>query len=345
MKDEYHRVVLSIIIPVYQVEAYIEACLDSILNQTFTEFELILINDGSTDSSSEIIDRYAKIEKRIKVVHKENEGVSKARNTGLEIASGRYVTFVDSDDCINQGMYKQMISHMIENSATISECGVEKFKNRIDLDKPRGDGETIIFKGGDEIFKPVVEVHKKFMVGIVCNKVYERMIFEFPAKLRFKENTIAEDSEIILKILDRCEKYVFVNKNYYYYRQRNNNNITANRGKDFKLRKDAVNAMLTQLEIIESKQYKLEEIKNFLWSISKIMIHSYYVVGKDLKNKKEAFSILLKIRPVIKMAANANEGFIRRILLNIFYTGPEVFWLTIGIWYKPTISAIRNRIK
>lgn len=345
MKEAYQGVTLSIIVPVYQVENYIEECLDSILKQSFAEFELILINDGSSDSSSAIIDRYAKNDKRIIVVHNENGGVSKARNTGLEIESGRYVTFVDSDDCINQGMYNQIINRMIENKAAIGECGVEKFRNRIDLNNPKGDGEITLFKGSAEIFLPVIEVHKKFMIGIVCNKVYERIIFEFPVKLRFKENTKAEDGEIILKILDRCESYIFVNKNFYYYRQRNNNNITANRGKDLGLRKDAVNALLTQLEIIKGKRYKQKEIKEFLWSTSKIMIHSYYVVGKDLKNKKEALAILHKIKPVIKMAANANAGFIRRILLNIFYADPEIFWFTFGIWYKPTISAIRNRIK
>src|SRR5665647_1387418 len=97
--------VISIIVPVYNVELYIRECLDSILTQTFKDFEVILVNDGSTDQSGDICNEYAKNDKRIKVAHKDNGGVSSARNVGIKLAQGDYIGFVDSDDRIDENMY------------------------------------------------------------------------------------------------------------------------------------------------------------------------------------------------------------------------------------------------
>ena len=100
---------VSVIVPVYKVENVSHYCIDSILNQTFMDFELILIDDGSPDNSGKICDEYAKIDSRVKVVHKENEGVSAARNAGLELAKGKYICFVDSDDYIQRDYLERLI--------------------------------------------------------------------------------------------------------------------------------------------------------------------------------------------------------------------------------------------
>ena len=104
---------ISIIVPVYNVEKYLKRCIDSILNQSFTDFELILVDDGSTDNSGEIIDEYAIKDERIKVIHKENGGLSSARNVGIEYSKGNYIAFVDSDDYINKNMYKFYIKMLL----------------------------------------------------------------------------------------------------------------------------------------------------------------------------------------------------------------------------------------
>ena len=105
---------ISIIVPVYNVEKYLKRCIDSILNQSFTDFELILVDDGSTDNSGEIIDEYAIKDERIKVIHKENGGLSSARNVGIEYSKGNYIAFVDSDDYINKNMYKILYKNAIK---------------------------------------------------------------------------------------------------------------------------------------------------------------------------------------------------------------------------------------
>ena len=107
---------ISIIVPVYNVEKYLNRCLDSIINQSFINFELILINDGSTDKSGKICDKYAQIDKRVRVIHKKNEGVSLTRNLGINIAKGDYITFIDSDDWIEQDFLKKAIEYIKENN-------------------------------------------------------------------------------------------------------------------------------------------------------------------------------------------------------------------------------------
>jgi glycosyltransferase involved in cell wall biosynthesis len=115
---------ISIIVPVYDVEKYLKKCVDSILNQTFKDFELILVDDGSPDNSGAICDQYAEKDSRVRVIHKENGGLSDARNAGIEVARGKYLGFVDSDDFVNEDMYKQLYTSIIENNADLSICGI-----------------------------------------------------------------------------------------------------------------------------------------------------------------------------------------------------------------------------
>lgn len=117
---------ISIIVPVYNVEKYLNRCLDSILNQTFTDFELILVDDGSTDNSGIICDEYKTKDNRIKVIHKENGGLSSARNAGLDIARGRYIGFVDSDDFISKDMYQILYNEAEKNKADMIMCEFKK---------------------------------------------------------------------------------------------------------------------------------------------------------------------------------------------------------------------------
>lgn len=104
---------VSIIVPVYNVEEYLSECVDSVLNQTYSDIEVILVDDGSTDQSGNICDEYAEMDSRIKVIHKKNEGVSAARNTGIETASGERIIFVDSDDCLHRVCWKAIGSWMM----------------------------------------------------------------------------------------------------------------------------------------------------------------------------------------------------------------------------------------
>ena len=120
---------ISIIVAIYNVDQYLEQCIDSIINQSYKNLEIILVNDGSTDNSKNICDYYSEIDKRIKVVHKKNGGVSSARNTGIDIATGDYIAFVDSDDYLELNMYETMINNLEQNQCDMGVCGYSIFYN------------------------------------------------------------------------------------------------------------------------------------------------------------------------------------------------------------------------
>ena len=126
MEQDY---LISIIIPVYNVEKYLRKCLDSIINQTYKKLEIILIDDGSTDNSGKICEEYAKKDDRIIVIHKENAGVSSARNRGIELANGKYIGFIDSDDWIEENMYETLYQNLLQFDVDISMCNYSIIRN------------------------------------------------------------------------------------------------------------------------------------------------------------------------------------------------------------------------
>lgn len=115
---------ISIIVPVYKVEPYLRKCVDSILAQTFTDFEVILVDDGSPDNSGKICDEYASKDSRVRVIHKKNGGLSSARNAGIDVARGKYLGFVDSDDYIEKDMYELLYDNIVKEQADLSICGI-----------------------------------------------------------------------------------------------------------------------------------------------------------------------------------------------------------------------------
>ena len=118
---------ISVIIPVYKVEEYLENCIQSVIKQTVSDLEIILVDDGSPDQCPEICDLWADKDSRIKVIHKENGGLSDARNAGMKVATGEYVSFIDSDDYISLDFYETLLETIVDNDSDIVECGVVKF--------------------------------------------------------------------------------------------------------------------------------------------------------------------------------------------------------------------------
>ena len=180
---------LSIIVPVYKVEKYLPRCIDSILAQTFGDFELILIDDGSSDGCGRICDEYARKDKRIVVIHQKNMGVSAARNAGLDIARGRYIGFVDSDDWIEPQMYEVMMDAIRENGADMAVCGVRYADE--DGKFTRADRLSEGVYSRDGLLEDVFAMPNK-LGGGCCNKVFDA---SKTASVRFKVGmTIAEDA-------------------------------------------------------------------------------------------------------------------------------------------------------
>ncbi|WP_416145204.1 glycosyltransferase family 2 protein [Planococcus koreensis] len=163
---------ISVIVPVYNVQEYLPKCLDSVIGQTYENLEILLVNDGSTDESAEICDRYARMDGRIHVIHQENQGLAAARNAGLEAAAGMYIGFVDSDDWIDLDMYEFLYRLMHEYRADLAMCRLTEITNTESVDRSTGkllvcDGLTAVKR----IFKRESDYHIGYSV---FNKLYKK---------------------------------------------------------------------------------------------------------------------------------------------------------------------------
>lgn len=202
---------ISIIVPVYNVEEYLENCINSILNQTFKDFELILVNDGSTDNSLKICKYYKNIDNRIGIINKENGGLSSARNAGLDIAKGEYIGFVDSDDYIHPQMYEVLYDQIINNLAYIAMCEFKKvpeFKKKELSDKITLNQKSEILNNKEAVFKLGESGSVAYIVA--WNKLYKKNLFN---NIRFKEG-------IIHRLLYQVNKLVYIKEKLYFYLQR-----------------------------------------------------------------------------------------------------------------------------
>lgn len=205
---------ISVIVPCYNVEPYLERCVTSILNQTYHEFELILVNDGSTDSTGKLCDRLSKTDSRIRVVHKENGGLSDARNAGIDVADGDFYSFVDGDDYLEADAYENMISEMENADVSMVSAGmiVEDIKGNKHFNMPK---EHLVLNKEDamlNLLSPVRTIGQSS-----CNKLFRKQLFD---TLRYEKGIINEDMELLPKILDRCKLVVLLNKPVYHYVRR-----------------------------------------------------------------------------------------------------------------------------
>lgn len=242
---------ISIIVPVYNVEKYIDNCINSILNQRFKNFELLLIDDGSTDKSGEICDIYSQNDTRIKVFHQVNKGPSATRNLGISLSKGEYIGFVDSDDTINKEMYEEMYNLAIDNNYDMVACGYKEvnYENESEYEfiRPLNGYYELV---GDNI-KIVLEslLCKNQILGYpsLCNKLYRKDII-IKNNISIKENIkIAEDLCFNIQILDKANKIGSVNKVLYEYRRININSI-MNSKNNLYLKFEACKEMLNVLE-------------------------------------------------------------------------------------------------
>ena len=204
---------LSIIVPVYDVERYLPKCIDSILAQTFTDFELILVEDGSPDNCPALCDAAAAKDARIRVIHQKNGGLSAARNAGLDVARGEWIGFVDSDDYIAPEMYEALYKAVQSTGADLALCDYAEVDETGAPCLPPYTGLAQRIFTGRELLKRATNT----MAQPAWNKLYRRAIF---AQLRYPEGKLNEDFFLIPKICLQIQKAVVVPKALYYYVQR-----------------------------------------------------------------------------------------------------------------------------
>ncbi len=206
---------ISVIVPVYNVESYLEQCLESILAQTLKPGEVLLINDGSTDASREICKSYADEYDFVTLIDQENQGQASARNTGLDLASGDFIAFVDSDDFISEHMLANLHHKVVSTGADMVKCGIWYHFHEDRIEKLWGIEEEEIILGDKLSFFRALLNRK--IINSVCDALFRSKLFD---NLRFEVGKFYEDTLIVPHILLACDKVVAIPDGLYYYRQR-----------------------------------------------------------------------------------------------------------------------------
>lgn len=295
----------SIIIPVYNVKQYLEKCLESVLCQSFGDFECILIDDGSKDGSSEVCDKLAFQDPRIRVVHKENEGVAVARNTGIGMATGEFLMFLDSDDTLSEGLLENCAQKLQQTGSAILVFGYQRVAT---------DGKILMSS------VPSVKDTKMSMLDanydlafLLWNKVYEKRLFEEINLEKFRGITFSEDSILAIDLLSKTEKICFLPIVGYNYLCRENSatqGMTERHNLD-ELRSTKIIASI--LDTTENKNPKILSIKKFN--------AKFFLINPDKKfSLKQFFSNCKEWRVTFPEVNNLDfsNHFVRTKLMKIY---------------------------
>ena len=271
---------ISVIVPVYNVEQYLERCVDSIINQTYTNLEIILVNDGSTDNSGKLCDELAKKDERIRVIHKENGGLSDARNRGIDESESDLVGFIDSDDYIDSDMYEVLLKNLNDTDADLSMCALYDVYNN--TPEAQVTNKETWKLSSEQAIKMVMEA--KILSVTAVNKLYRKSLF---TDLKFEVGKIAEDAFIMIKLLDKCEKIVATNEKKYYYVHRENSITTQKFSKKFL---NVIEAYEQNSNIILEKYPKLKDVAQtrmnwaYFYVLDRLLLDDNYN-DKELENK------------------------------------------------------------
>lgn len=280
---------VSIILPVYNVQDYIKECLDSILKQTYQNLEIILIDDGSKDSSGEICDEYQKRDNRIIVLHKENNGVSAARNSGLELATGTYITFVDPDDWIEVDMIEKMLNTLKSRHAEISFCrfhteiiSPEKKYLYRPIEKEYGDGSDAI----NQMFQSIA------YGTMVWNKLFHRkLIFQQDNSfVKFDENLKCGEDEVwLIEVIQNAERIAYLQDELYYWRVRENSAYRDNAITDTKIMDIIAQEMALGLIKDKKSEAYIRVMERLNEKVYQYRVSAYINKQKDYVKKLDVF--------------------------------------------------------
>ena len=274
---------ITVIIPVYKVEEYLEKCVKSICNQTYENLEIILVDDGSPDNCGKMCDKYAEADKRIKVIHKENSGLSDARNAGLKIATGKYIAFIDSDDYVSNDYIQYMYQMIKKENTKIAICGVQVVWKNKDFEKYENEN----IQNFEKLTSNKALENLLYAEGIEISaygKLYDKDLWK---DIQFPKGKVYEDTKIMYKLFEKAETIVFGRKKCYYYVARIGS-ISKNKGYN-KNEEDYIKHTNEMLEYIEKKYPELESaVKRFdVYAKFRILRMLIYTKPRNRKMEKE----------------------------------------------------------
>ena len=277
---------ISIIVPVYNTEKYLEKCICSIISQTYKNIEIIIVNDGSTDNSKRICEKYEKKDNRIKLINKENGGQGSAKNIGIDYATGNYIGFVDSDDYIDEDMYETLYNLCVKNDADISMVAFNKVIDGKVMKTMDFGGETIVFDKFNAMKELLLDREIK---SYNWNKLYKKELFE---GIEFSEKLKYEDIDINVKLFEKINKFTYKKIPKYYYVQRNNSIVNC---KSYDNLKDYVTVTKQRYEYLYNKYEEIEKynamgfIANMTIIYKNAIVYDIPELYNDFKENYELF--------------------------------------------------------
>lgn len=293
---------ISVIVPVYKVEKYLKRCVDSILTQTYTDLEVILVDDGSPDKCGELCDIYASEDSRVHVIHKSNGGLSDARNAGIKIAKGEYLTFVDSDDCIHKSMFEWLYKTLKENGCDIAIGGFQKFSEEKEIVNEFSIPKPEVLNN----LEALNCLYGKHSVAFITawGKLYHKSLFN---EVRYPKGKIHEDEFVIHRLLYAAKRVAFINLPLYFYFQ--NESGIMNSGfseKSFA----AFEALEERMDFfVQRNLYELND-KTLIYSLDLLQAKYKKLDSKQAKHetyKKLMRSMYKKWYIKLKKAANISQ--------------------------------------
>lgn len=321
----------SIILPVCNVEDYLHQSIQSIINQTNPNFELIIVNDGSTDKSGAIGEEYAQKDQRIRLYHQRNQGLSMARNKGLEVATGDYILFVDSDDYIHRDLLKVLTNHLTEQVAEVAVCDYQKV---VDNEKI-SIHETFPYENNAQVLdhlqavKKIVKESQTQMI-IACGKLYKKELFK---QINYPPGKYHEDEFVTYQLLYSAQKVVVTDAKLYFYRQRAES-IT---GKQYSLKRlDKLEGLRNAIDFFTERKETTLAIYARVRYLINIQI-GYYKVTYEMEGQTKVLEALKKEYrdqyQLLQMSERKLSVF-QAIVLRAFYVTPKFYTLLIHLFLK-----------
>lgn len=330
---------ISIIVAVYNIEKYLPKCLDSILAQTYQNLQIILVDDGSSDSSACICDEYAEKDHRIEVIHKKNGGLSDARNAGLECATGEYIGYVDGDDWIEPEMYENMLKACESTGAEIAACRYKKvYRDRVE----DGSSKEVVLLTREQTWDIYINEHPQYIIyNSVWSKLFKRELVE---DLQFLVGRNSEDILYTTKAFCRMNKCVYLDSAYYnYVLDREGSIMNVKSGK--RSVDDEIPFFYEQIEILK-ENHMHHEADMAQYQLYRRLLYYYLLFYKNKENRIYAKWIVDRIRgekEVVKQIyANVfvKKGDIVR--MKLFMTSP-VSYYGVTTLYDNIVLPIRRR--
>jgi glycosyltransferase involved in cell wall biosynthesis len=318
---------ISIIVPIYNVEQYLRKCIDSLIKQTFTNIQIILVDDGATDSCPEICDEYAKKDNRIKVIHKQNGGLSDARNAGMRAASGDYIAFIDSDDYVSGRMFEVLINIMLERNCDIVECDALKvYGNKEDVDENICNLGSITEYNNEKALNTLML--EENLTQTVWNKLYKADLIK---DIYFEIGKINEDEFWTYQVFGKAQKIVKINAPLYYYLQRQGSIMNG----EYNIKRlDCLEALYMRMNYINKNFPRLSLIAKRSY-INTCFYHYQCICRNQEKDKEKVYrkAILEKLKLTDKWGIEKQLKLKQTIWILLFFLMPD------------SVCNIRNKLK